>query len=61
MARQLAFDLPARVALGRAAFFVSDANRAAHDMIAGDAPWPGGKLALAGPPGSGKSHLLRVW
>lgn len=23
--------------------------------------WPGGRLALVGPPGSGKSHLLKDW
>jgi chromosomal replication initiation ATPase DnaA len=26
-----------------------------------DAPWPGGRLALWGEPGCGKTHLLHVW
>ena len=42
-------------------FFVSDANADAFAMVTGDQGWPQGKLALIGPPGSGKSHLARVW
>ncbi|GGL67775.1 DnaA ATPase domain-containing protein [Wenxinia marina] len=62
MARQLTFELPARVRQGPADFFVSDSNRAAYVMVTGaEGPWPDGKLALVGPPGSGKSHLVRVW
>lgn len=39
---------------------VSDANRAAIAQV--DArPWPGGALALIGPPGSGKSHIGAVF
>lgn len=60
MARQLAFDLPARPALGRGDFFVSPANALALAQIdRGD--WPGGKLLLVGPAGAGKSHLAQVW
>lgn len=30
-------------------------------MVSDDAAWPSGKLALSGPEGSGKSHLVHVW
>lgn len=61
MTRQLSFDLPARAALGREDFFVSPANALAVAMIDHAETWPGGKLVLSGPPGSGKTHLARVW
>lgn len=61
MAEQLAFRLPSRPALGRSDFFVSPANAAAVDMVTDDARWPQGKLALIGPEGAGKSHLVGVW
>ncbi|MBJ3762288.1 chromosomal replication initiator DnaA [Maribius pontilimi] len=61
MAEQLPFELPVRPALGREDFFVSSANAAAVGLIDGDARWPGGKLALAGPEASGKTHLAHVW
>ena len=61
MARQLAFDLPLREARGRDDFFVSSSNTAALAAIDGWEGWPGRKLVLTGPQGSGKSHLARVW
>lgn len=61
MPRQLSFDLPPQVRLGPGDFFVSDANRAAVELVTGPRPWPGGKLALTGPHGAGKSHLARIW
>jgi len=61
MARQLAFDLPLREARGRGDFFVSDSNAAALAAIDGWPGWPGRKLVLTGPRGSGKSHLAHVW
>ncbi len=61
MTRQLSFDLPARAALGRDDFFVSPANALAVAMIDHAETWPGGKLVLSGPPGSGKTHLAQVW
>ncbi|PHP28819.1 DnaA/Hda family protein [Limimaricola cinnabarinus] len=60
MAWQLSLDLPLAVALGSEDFILSDANRAAHRMVTAMG-WPEGKLALTGPPGSGKSHLARLW
>ncbi|RFP88082.1 chromosomal replication initiator DnaA [Rhodobacteraceae bacterium 63075] len=61
MSRQLTFDLPARTALGREDFFVTEANAAAVAMIEGWESWPSGKLMLTGPSGSGKTHLAHVW
>ena len=61
MARQLAFDLPARPALGRADFFLSPANATAAAALDGWRDWPAGKLALTGPEGAGKTHLAHVW
>ncbi|MEL6648384.1 MAG: DnaA/Hda family protein [Pseudomonadota bacterium] len=61
MAQQLSFDLPGRTALGRDDFFVSPANAHAVAMIEGWASWPGRKLMLVGPQGSGKTHLSHVW
>ncbi len=61
MARQLTLDLPVRAALGREDFFVSDANARAVARIDAPETWPRGKLALIGPPGSGKTHLAHVW
>jgi chromosomal replication initiation ATPase DnaA len=59
--RQLVLDLPARPALGRADFFVSPANELALAQVDAWPGWPGGRLAVAGPPGAGKTHLVHVW
>jgi len=59
--RQLSFDLPVRTALGREDFFVSSANSAAVTLIEDWRDWPGHKLLIAGPEGSGKTHLAHVW
>jgi len=61
MARQLSFDLPAKVALGRDDYFISAANALAVTIIDAPQNWPGGKLVLTGPPDSGKTHLSHVW
>lgn len=61
MARQLGLDLPSRTALGRDAFFVAASNALALAMIDGWRDWAGGKLALTGPRGAGKTHLTHVW
>ncbi len=61
VARQLAFELPTNVRLGAADFFVSDANELAYALMQTPQTWPGQKLALIGPAGSGKTHLARVF
>ena len=61
MAQQLSFDLPARPALGRDAFFLADSNVLAVAAIDRWRDWAGGKLVLVGPEGSGKTHLSHVW
>lgn len=61
MSRQLAFDLPAREALGRGDFFVSPSNTLALAALDGWRAWPGGRMLLVGPDGAGKTHLAHVW
>ena len=61
MARQLSFDLPSKVALGREDYFVSPANALAVVLIDAPQNWPGGKLILSGPEAAGKTHLVHVW
>jgi len=40
---------------------VAEANRNAARLLTEWRAWPGGALALAGPPGSGKTHLALAW
>jgi chromosomal replication initiation ATPase DnaA len=58
---QLILDLPARPALGRSDFYVSPANRLALAQIDTWPRWPSGRLVIAGPAASGKTHLVHVW
>lgn len=59
--RQILLDLAARQAMGRADFLPSPANQAALTALDGWQDWPGGRMLLVGPPGSGRTHLLRIW
>ncbi|MGR3838725.1 MAG: chromosomal replication initiator DnaA [Cognatishimia sp.] len=61
MAEQLGLDLPARAALGRDDFFVSNANAMALALVESWPNWAANKLAIIGPEGSGKTHLTSVW
>ncbi len=61
MTGQLAFDLPLRQAFQRADFFASPASAAGLAAVDGWRCWPGGKMLLVGPAGSGKTHLAHVW
>ncbi len=40
---------------------LSEANRDAATLMTGWRQWPGGAMALIGPPGSGKTHLALAW
>jgi chromosomal replication initiation ATPase DnaA len=61
MPRQLSLDLSTPPGGAPGDFFVTPATQAAHAAVMGDTPWPQGKLVLAGPQASGKTHLLRLW
>ncbi len=61
MIRQLAFDLPNAEAMTREDFFVAPSNALAVQAVEGWQDWPGRKLLLIGPEGTGKTHLTRVW
>jgi chromosomal replication initiation ATPase DnaA len=58
---QLTLDLGVRPAYGLEDFIVAESNRAAVAWIDSWPAWPSYGLALAGPPGSGKTHLCQVW
>lgn len=58
---QLPLPLPSRRALGRDDFIVSPANGEALALIENWSRWPGGRLAISGPAGAGKTHLVHVW
>ncbi|MDX2288341.1 MAG: hypothetical protein NW217_05905 [Hyphomicrobiaceae bacterium] len=58
---QLVLDLPHRSALDAEDFLLSQSNGAALDVIDGMAHWPHRAAFVAGPAGSGKSHLANVW
>ena len=58
---QLPLELGFRPALGRADFLIAPCNAAAIAWIDRWPAWPGTALALWGPAGSGKTHLVEVW
>lgn len=59
--RQLVFALPHLAAFEAADFLVSRCNQSAVDLIDRWPDWPGHAVVIAGPGGSGKSHLVSVW
>ena len=59
--RQLAFALPHTESLTRDNFLEGPANAAGVALIDGWPEWPNRIMLLAGPEGSGKSHLAAIW
>jgi len=58
---QMAFDFPARSALGRADFLVAPCNATAIAWVDRWPDWPNAILALTGPAACGKTHLAHVF
>jgi chromosomal replication initiation ATPase DnaA len=58
---QLTFDLPRRISFNRSDFLVSDSNVSAISWIDRWPDWPSRSLALYGPAGCGKTHLVNLW
>jgi chromosomal replication initiation ATPase DnaA len=58
---QLTFDLPCQTAYSRADFMVSEANILARRWVDRWPAWPSRVLALHGPVGCGKTHLVSLW
>jgi chromosomal replication initiation ATPase DnaA len=59
--RQLAFALPHAESLSRDNFLEGPANAAALALVDAWPEWPNRTMLLAGPEGSGKSHLAAIW
>ena len=59
--RQLAFALPHAESLSRDNFLEGPANKAGLALIDSWPDWPNHIMLLAGPEGSGKSHLATIW
>lgn len=60
MIRQFAFDLGPAEVFRAEDYFPSRSNAEAFGQVMG-AEWPGNRLILVGPAGSGKSHLAHLW
>lgn len=58
---QLRLALRRQPSVDRAHFIVSDRNRDAVAAVDSWPDWPGGRLVIFGPEGSGKTHLARAW
>lgn len=61
VSRQLPLDLPLAPKLSREDIIVGKSNRAAVELIDLWPQWPSPIAVLAGPDGSGKTHLARAW
>ena len=58
---QLPLILPHDAAYGRDDFLIGSSNQAAFALIDAWPNWPSAAALLAGPVGSGKTHLAHVW
>ena len=59
--RQLAFALPHRESLTRDNFLEGPSNELALALVDSWPDWPNRTMLLAGPEGTGKSHLAAIW
>lgn len=59
--RQIPLDLAHTTGLSRDELVVSKSNAAAVNLIDSWPQWPANFMIVAGPPGSGKSHLASIW
>ncbi len=59
--RQLPLDLGGQPGFSRDELIVTPSNAAAVALIDQWPQWPANFMVLAGPPGSGKSHLASIW
>jgi chromosomal replication initiation ATPase DnaA len=59
--QQLALKLPPRQCWAAADFLRAPCNAAALTWLDRTEDWPGGRLALWGEAGNGKTHLLHIW
>jgi chromosomal replication initiation ATPase DnaA len=60
-ARQIPLTLPHHAAMTRADFLVGSANAEAVALVDAWPSWPAPVVILAGPVGSGKTHLVEIW
>lgn len=60
-AAQMLLDIGLPPSMSRDDLIVTRANRAAVMLIESWPDWPGPFVVLAGPPGSGKTHLATIW
>ncbi|MEM1361132.1 MAG: DnaA/Hda family protein [Pseudomonadota bacterium] len=58
---QLPLELPPQVAMGRADFLESPSNAAALAAVLTPQRWPMPRLVIAGPNGSGRTHLSHIF
>ena len=58
---QLLLDIGLAGSMSRDDLIVTRANRAAVMLVESWPNWPGPVVVLAGPPGSGKTHLATIW
>lgn len=61
LAEQLSLGLPTAEAMARDDFLPAPSNALALAAIESPEGLPGGLAILCGPPGSGKTHLARLW
>ncbi|MFK7901779.1 MAG: DnaA/Hda family protein [Nitratireductor sp.] len=58
---QMALSLPVEESIAREDLLQSDANKLAVELIDNWPDWPSHVVVLAGPIGSGKTHMARIW